>query len=207
MDLTKQIVIGETDTLVFFSGIEDEVEIAKTIAAFSNSNGGTILLGVKKNGKIIGLNPLTAEKDFQNIMLKLCKPMVVYTSELIEKDLKFVLRVIIPEYSEKPISVTNQDEIYIRAENQNLKANKILLKVWKLEHLNSIKSKILTEDQKQIFELIKLFPEISLSQLYRKSQLSLKTVDRIVSDLIFSEFIEMKLTKAGSSFVTIQTRY
>ena len=126
---------------------------------------------------------------------------------MIEKDLKFVLRVIIPEYSEKPISVTNQDEIYIRAENQNLKANKILLKVWKLEHLNSIKSKILTEDQKQIFELIKLFPEISLSQLYRKSQLSLKTVDRIVSDLIFSEFIEMKLTKAGSSFVTIQTRY
>lgn len=46
---------GENQQLDFKFEISDSRKIAKTLVAFSNSNGGTLLIGVKDNGKIAGV--------------------------------------------------------------------------------------------------------------------------------------------------------
>ena len=72
-DFKKLISNGESSTLEFKSSFRWDIKqskvnkqlvfvILKTIAGFMNNNGGTLLIGVDDNGKIIGL-----EKDYQNL--------------------------------------------------------------------------------------------------------------------------------------------
>jgi hypothetical protein len=72
-DVKKLISHGESSTLEFKSSFRWDIKqskvnkelifvILKTIAGFMNNNGGTLLIGVADDGKIIGL-----EKDCQNL--------------------------------------------------------------------------------------------------------------------------------------------
>ena len=72
-DLKKLISHGESSSLEFKSSFRWDIKqskvnkqlvfvILKTIAGFMNNNGGTLLIGVDDDGKIIGL-----EKDYQNL--------------------------------------------------------------------------------------------------------------------------------------------
>ena len=47
---------GEHQQLDFKFEISDSRKIAKTLVAFSNSDGGTLLIGVKDNGNISGVH-------------------------------------------------------------------------------------------------------------------------------------------------------
>jgi predicted HTH transcriptional regulator len=49
------IKAGEHQQLDFKFEISDSRKIAKTLVAFSNTDGGTLLIGVKDNGKISGV--------------------------------------------------------------------------------------------------------------------------------------------------------
>ena len=72
-DVEKLISHGESSSIEFKSSFRWDVKqskvnkqlvfvILKTIAGFMNNNGGTLLIGVADDGKIIGL-----EKDYQNL--------------------------------------------------------------------------------------------------------------------------------------------
>jgi len=59
-DLKSLIAAGESQAVEFKTAFSNEA--VETIAAFSNTSGGTVFLGVADNAQIIGLN-LTAEKN------------------------------------------------------------------------------------------------------------------------------------------------
>ncbi|PKP29481.1 MAG: ATP-binding protein, partial [Bacteroidetes bacterium HGW-Bacteroidetes-17] len=50
------IARGEHQQLDFKFEITDSKKIARTLSAFSNTDGGTLLIGVKDNGSITGIN-------------------------------------------------------------------------------------------------------------------------------------------------------
>ncbi|HNQ12507.1 MAG TPA: ATP-binding protein, partial [Bacteroidia bacterium] len=54
--ITKLIQNGENETLDFKQEISDSIRIAKTIVSFANHKGGTLLIGVKDDGHIKGVN-------------------------------------------------------------------------------------------------------------------------------------------------------
>lgn len=85
LDIRKLISMGESETLEFkstmrinlHSGKPDssmELAVIKTIAAFLNSNGGTLLVGVSDDGRILGIDSdkfSTTDKfelHFRNLM-------------------------------------------------------------------------------------------------------------------------------------------
>ena len=53
--IQKLIKQGEHQTLEFKFRIDDSRKIARTLSAFSNTQGGTILVGIKDNGAIAGI--------------------------------------------------------------------------------------------------------------------------------------------------------
>jgi len=65
-ELKSLIHKGENKTLEFKERFKDE--ILKTISAFANSSGGTLLVGVKDNGEICGIT--LKDKAYQDIISK-----------------------------------------------------------------------------------------------------------------------------------------
>jgi predicted HTH transcriptional regulator len=52
---------GEHQQQDFKFRVDDARKIARTLVAFANTDGGRLLIGVKDNGKVVGVN---AEEDF-----------------------------------------------------------------------------------------------------------------------------------------------
>jgi len=77
---------GENKTLEFKERFKDE--ILKTISAFANSSGGTLLVGVKDNGEVFGI-PLK-DKAYQDIINKVLNRTGISPEfEKVEVDDKF----------------------------------------------------------------------------------------------------------------------
>ena len=94
--IQRLISQGEHQQLDFKFEISDASKIARTLAAFANTDGGTLLIGVKDNGVIRGI-----ESDEEVYMLELaahqfCQPEVRFTTKEWEIDDKVILEAIVP---------------------------------------------------------------------------------------------------------------
>ncbi|MDD4142989.1 MAG: putative DNA binding domain-containing protein, partial [Prolixibacteraceae bacterium] len=56
LSLQKLIDEGEHQKQDFKFCINDSKKIAKSLVAFANTDGGRLLIGVKDNGKIVGIS-------------------------------------------------------------------------------------------------------------------------------------------------------
>ena len=94
---------GEGARLEFKSSFQKEV--VETLAAFANTRGGSILVGVNDNGQIVGLviQPETVQ-GWVNQCKQNTSPSVIPDIDLIEVDGKTVAVVSIGEYPVKPVS-------------------------------------------------------------------------------------------------------
>jgi ATP-dependent DNA helicase RecG len=97
------IDLGEGERLEFKSSFQKEV--VETLAAFANTRGGTILVGVSDSGQIVGLaiQPETVQ-GWVNQCKQNTSPSVIPDIDLIEVDGKTVAVVSIGEYPIKPVS-------------------------------------------------------------------------------------------------------
>jgi predicted HTH transcriptional regulator len=55
--LHEYIKEGEHESQDFKFRIDDQKKIARTLSAFANTVGGRLLIGVKDNGKVVGVDP------------------------------------------------------------------------------------------------------------------------------------------------------
>src|SRR5664280_1693554 len=72
---------GENQQLDFKFEISDSRKIARTLVAFSNTDGGTLLIGVKDNGKIAGVR---TDEEFYMVQAAAdmyCKPEITFVSK------------------------------------------------------------------------------------------------------------------------------
>ena len=73
--------------------IDDSKKIARTLAAFANTEGGRLLIGVKDNGNISGVN---VEEEFHMIEAAAemyCKPAIEFETQIWKVEFKSVLEV------------------------------------------------------------------------------------------------------------------
>lgn len=169
---------GEHERQDFKFSIEDQKKIARTLAAFANTSGGRLLIGVKDNGKIAGC--LVEEEMYMvegaadlyvnpPIQLKFEDHLVGHKRVLevrIEKEL---------ERRKAPDEEGNW-RYYTRMGDHTVRMNKILLKWW---HLGEKKPSRPSKWEEAALVLLRILgtEELTISQLYKKSNLPKKTVD------------------------------
>lgn len=198
-DLIKQ---GEHQTQDFKFRVDDQKKIARTLAAFANSEGGKLLIGVKDNGKIAGINP---EEEFHMIegAAKLyCKPEVKFNSKIWQEDFRLVLEINVEKNLDR--NHTAQDEegnwkIYIRKDDHTLLANKILLKVWNLEKKGLPKPQHFGKDE---LDFLKQFSseKHTLSQLYRLNNIPKTQVDQLLALFVYWKIVQMEMSEEGTFY-------
>ena len=192
--IKKLIVEGEHQQQDFKLRIEDQRKIARTMVAFANTDGGRLLIGVKDNGKISGINPEEEFHMIQGAAQMYCKPSMEFESRIWQEEMKLVLEVKIEPHSNHIFQAQDEEgnwKFYIRRKDQTLVANKIVQKVWKLEQNALIKPTVFGEKELTVLKLIQEFQPLTLSKIYRKSEVNKSTIDQIVSLLVHWKMIKM----------------
>lgn len=116
MKIEELIKRGESETVEFKQNFSREA--IEAAAAFANTKGGTILIGVKDDGQIVGIS-IGKETliDWRNQISQSTEPSIYPEIDEIEIRGKKIVRVIIKEYPLKPISFRGR--CFRRVKNSN----------------------------------------------------------------------------------------
>lgn len=204
MDLKKRISQGEGSQLDFKFRIDDQRKIARTLVAFANSYGGSLLIGVKDNGKIAGVNPEEEFHMIEGASAMFTKPEVKFESKTWQEGHHYILEIVVEksELKHKAMDDDGRLRSYVRINDHVLLGNKILEKIWRLEKYGVNRPESFDEDTLNLIQTIREFQPVTISKLYRSLSLSKNRVDGIVSVLVFWNVIRMEMNESGTFYGT-----
>lgn len=126
---------GEHEHQDFKFKISDARKIAHSISAFSNNDGGRLLVGVKDNGVIAGIR---SEEDIHVIEAAatiFCRPAVKIEMQTFRcEDGAVVLRATIPKATRRPVECKEADgnwRAYYRVADENIVAHPLMVRAWR----------------------------------------------------------------------------
>ena len=135
-DFIKKVIAQQEGLrLDFKQNLSSQAKIAKTIVAFANTAGGTIVVGISDRGKLIGIDIEEEKFMVEEAVKKYCIPTVEFTFEIYEIDYweeeklpeeKYLLFIQIPKSNAAPHFVNNDDGkliYYIRSNDQSTPKN------------------------------------------------------------------------------------
>jgi predicted HTH transcriptional regulator len=197
------IMAGESQVLDFKYNISDSRKIAKTLSAFANTDGGKLLIGVRDNGSIAGIR-----SDEEIFMLEAASE--VFTKPVIKLDIhewqvdnKMVLEVDIIKSNTKPHFAQNDDDkwlAYIRHKDNNILANKILIKLWKREHEKKGTLVKYRKKEELLLKYLKEHDNITLSQVQKLLKLPRYIAENILVNLISIEVLKINIGEESFSY-------
>ena len=194
---------GEHQTQDFKFRVDDAKKIARTLVAFANTDGGRLLIGVKDNGKVVGINPEEEFHIIQGAADLYCKPKVVFETNVWQDDHKLVLEVIVPHSIKKPHKAKDDSDLwktYVRRKDHTLLANKILVGVWKQQSKKEEKPQKFAMDEQLLLAKIKELSPVTLSKLYRNTDLPKSTIDQLLIRFISWGVVNMDITPEGTFY-------
>ena len=166
-------------------------DTAALFSSFANSQGGTVLFGVRENGKTKGVNPQDILDDFEYIISSYFDSPIEWESEQLIVGRHLLVAVCISKSNIK-VSVKNGDskEFYSRIDNSTVLSNKIILKVWSLKKGRS-DLKELNDIEAEIVLIIKEHGILSLSMLYKSISGKNSSIDSGLAQLIYKEKVNL----------------
>lgn len=174
-------------------------EVAVKLSALANAGGGILLIGIKDNGKVVGINPEAVKNQLTLINEKKCVPSLQIATKALQMDMKFVLEVTIAPPSEKPVlalDVTNGRTAYYLLENTVFPLSKIIVGLWNLQRKEG-RIQALTADldtvQTSLFDLFEGDTRMTLSQLYKLLALEKSLIDKSLIQLIYKGFVDFEM--------------
>lgn len=196
--LANLIGQGEHGQLDFKFAINDSKKIARSIAAFANTLGGRLLIGVKDNGNIVGVS---SDEEFYMIEAAAqlyCKPPVPFETKEWHVNGKTVLEIIIAPAENRPVSAPNKEgdyKVYIRVRDQNLLANGVLLKVWKRRETAHGALFKFEGPERFLLDYLAKHTDITKSKFCRLAAVSSGKADKILVDLVSANILLMTFTE------------
>ena len=191
--LQSLIEQGEHQRLDFKFEISDSRKIARTVSAFSNTDGGTLLIGVKDNGAVSGIRSEEEIYMAEAAANMYCKPKVNFKANQWKESGKTVLELFIPKMTDAICYAENPKGkwlAYVRVNDNNYLANAVLVRVWK-RTLKSYPTHIIyTEREKLLLEFLTYQPYISLRKFCSIAQIPKNTAETILVNLIMLDIIE-----------------
>jgi predicted HTH transcriptional regulator len=198
--LIELIAEGENLHQDFKFSIDNLRKIARTLCAFANTDGGRLLIGINDKRKIVGCNPQEELHMIQESAKHFCNPEISFTSKIWQEDFRMVLEIDIAISDQGPHRAKDDNgnwRSYIRIKDHTTAANKILEGVWAEQKKHTAQFDKLNEEQTSVLKIIQDEQSVTLSQLYKKSNLALRKVDQTVVLLVYWGVVEMVFESDG----------
>lgn len=194
---------GEHQQQDFKFRVDDAKKIARTLAAFANTDGGRLLIGVKDNGKVTGVFPEEELYIVQGAADMYCKPSLTIYSEVVQEEHKLVLIITVKKSEKRPIRALDEADrwkAYVRRDDHTLLASKILLGVWKQENKKTVSPQTFDKDEQLILDTIRKFNGATLSKIYRETKLNKNYIDKLLVLFVTWNLVEIDPTPKGTFF-------
>lgn len=198
------IAEGEHQQLDFKFVISDARKIARTLSAFSNTDGGRLLIGVKDNGRISGVR---SDEEFYMVESAgslYCKPEVRFDTRQHLVEGKSVLEIYIPQAARKPVYArdpNNRWMAYIRVADENILANIIQLEVWKEEHKKHGKLLEFSRSEELLLQYLDQVREATLTIMQRDTGIRRKELIALLTKLVVFDVVEMQFKEGNTLFL------
>lgn len=128
MKLNDYLNLEESKTFELKRDLSSAKGIVKTIVAFSNTSGGTLLIGIKDDRTVSGLNNLKEdEEQLTNLISDSISPQILPEIDILSWRDRNVLRVTVYPGPSRPYfvsSIGKDDGTYVRVGSTNRKADK-----------------------------------------------------------------------------------
>ena len=197
------IAEGEHQRQDFKYCINDSRKIARSMVAFANTDSGRLLLGIRDNGSVAGIQ---SDEEFYmaEAAAKLySKPPINFQTVQWLIDGKSVLEITIQKSDDIPHLAQNEDGkwlVYIRKDDQNIVAPAILLKVWEQQKSPLGVYIRFSDEEKRLLSLLESNPNLSLNQFSRLAKLPRWKGEKILVKLIAIGVVGMEISVTGTYF-------
>lgn len=208
-DLYRMIDEGEHQRQDFKFRIDSSQKIAKTLSAFANTDGGKLLIGVKDNGRIAGVDPEEEFYMIEGAAEIYCKPKIEFTTKVYRvEDGKLVLEADIPASGESPHFAKDETGkwlAYVRQKDENFTANRVLLRFLRDKKPTPRKNLIAYgENERLLFNFLSEYKEVSLSKFSRVAKIPIYKAEKILSLFLKWGVISWKATEKGIRFYLVE---
>lgn len=195
--ILQYISEGEHVEQDFKFEISDSKKIARSLAAFANTQGGRLLVGVKDNGNIAGVR---SEEEFYMIEAAAhmyCKPPVTFQAKEWDVNGKKVLEVKISKSDFKLHKAPDNEgkfKVYVRVKDQNLLANAIYVNAQKQKNRTEGKALLLSEPVKILLDKLSEEELLTVGKFKHAAKINSRTASRILTDLVAMNVIRIHFT-------------
>ncbi|MFB6341544.1 RNA-binding domain-containing protein [Saccharicrinis sp. FJH62] len=206
--ILQYITEGEHVEQDFKFEISDSKKIARSLAAFANTQGGRLLVGVKDNGNISGVR---SEEEFYMIEAAAhmyCKPPVPFQAKEWDVNGKTVLEIKIAKSDYKLHKAPDNDgkfKVYVRVNDQNLLANAIYINAQKQKKRPEGKAFLLSEPVKKLLDLLNNEETVTAGKFKRLAEINSRTANRILTDLVAMNIIRIHFTDKLTYYSLVPT--
>jgi len=201
--LKKLIEEGENQYLDFKFCISDSRKIARTLSAFSNSDGGRLLIGVRDNGSIAGIKSDEEIYMVDTAAHLFCRPEIKYTIKQHVTGRKTVLEVEVLKGDRRPYQAKDENGrwlSYFRHHDQNLTANRVLLQVWRKEEKGTGVLVKFSKAENSLMDYLVKNRSITLSRFRKVARISSYRAESILANLIIFKVLILKASEKGFSY-------
>ena len=194
---------GEDVTLDFKQTVNNYVKIAKSIVSFANTKGGTLLVGVRDNGTIAGVNPEEDRFVLQHALDFYCKPVPTYSIKEWVIGGKSILECTIESGTEKPYYSKDPEGkwwVYVRVKDKCLLASKTTVDFMHQKNSpNPIKIEYGKVEQ-GILELLNKQERVTLKEISKRLNISYRRASRTMVKLMSAGVIRSHTTEKAEFY-------
>ena len=179
----------EGEQLDFKQRINSFEKIARTICAFANTKGGLILVGVKDDRTVTGIDPEEEKYMLEHAAADYCEPQILLSFEELEDDEdRVVLIVQVEESTAKPHRCLNKQgewQVYVRQRDKSVPAGKqAIRRLEKGIDSEPVVSTELTRHEQGVLQFVELHERITVKQLMIVLNFSKRRAERLLLEMV-----------------------
>ena len=203
------IAEGEHQQLDFKFEISDSKKIARSLAAFANTDGGRLLVGIKDNGTIAGVR---SEEEYYMVEAAAnmyCKPEVIFSTKEWTIEGKLILEVIVEKSTGKPHYAPDKDgnsRVFVRVKDQNLLANKVMLMLWKQQKEGRPVEIRYREQEELLMHYLEENNFVTLSRFSKLAGIPRFLAEKILVNFILLDIIYMDITEKQTYYRLVDNK-
>lgn len=193
-DLRNLIQTGEGKYLEFKKTTPSPEKIAREIAAFANTNGGRILIGVDDFKNITGINAYFEEEYvLYKAAYGICVPSVPIRIELIHAGQDDVMIVHVDEALNKPIYLKGKKKrmVFIREKDESILASDELVEVMKNRSSDEGVTFEYGEREQLLFRYLNEYSEITVQKYSQLINVTTYRASRILVNLVSAGVLKL----------------